>query len=52
VISDVETLTLLFFGNSQAYDHVGNLVGDKGNDAGPDECQSDGLELNPELFAD
>ena len=52
VRGDVQAFALLFFRHAQADRHVDDLVGDEGDDAGPDDRHADRLRLHPDLLAD
>ena len=47
----VQPFTLLIFRYAQANGHIGNLVTDKGDDAGPDNGDTDAFQLYQNLMA-
>ena len=52
VAGDVQPFALLVFRHAQAAQGVGDLVGDQGHHAGPDDGQQHAFELHPELMSD
>src|ERR1044071_8248503 len=48
----IQAFTLVLFAHAQTDGEVDQLVGDEGDDPGPDQGHANGLGLNPELRAD